>query len=292
MEILDDLSELKGLCVKLPHTYESKDDFDCLDNWLQGLLRYFKLHHLTGVDRDADWVLVTETCLTGKAERWFSHEVEHPMQVIHDWTFELVVVGLYTTFITTTMVQQAMQRYTQIQFSCEDGVIAFHHKLMLWAGQLAQYPDKYSFRRHLFGSLPMEYQQHLVLYEGISAKHSSIDDILLKVQHLKKTLILMREGCGFKGQSTQSHATPAVANLQCDQDVTSHSKQCTHTMPVRQPHICNNADQQPIVGARGNTTAPSPAIKRDTLNTTCYRCGKVGHFTSDLKCPQYKKPEQ
>jgi hypothetical protein len=25
---------------------------------------------------------------------------------------------------------------------------------------------------------------------------------------------------------------------------------------------------------------------------TCYRCGKVGHISSDLKCPQYKKPEQ
>jgi hypothetical protein len=33
-------------------------------------------------------------------------------------------------------------------------------------------------------------------------------------------------------------------------------------------------------------------MKRDTLKYTCYRCGKVGHFTSDPKCPQYKKPEQ
>jgi hypothetical protein len=46
------------------------------------------------------------------------------------------------------------------------------------------------------------------------------------------------------------------------------------------------------VGAHGNTTAPSPALKRDASNSTCYRCGKVGHFTSDPKCPQYKKPEQ
>jgi hypothetical protein len=67
-EIPDDLPELKGLCAKLPRSYEGEDDFDHLDNWLQGLLRYFKLHCLTGADRDVDWVLVTGTCLTGKAE--------------------------------------------------------------------------------------------------------------------------------------------------------------------------------------------------------------------------------
>ena len=138
----------------------------------------------------------------------------------------------------------------------------------------------------------MEYWQHLTLYEGISAEHSLIDDILLKARCLEKTLISMRSEHGFKGQSAQSHTTPAVANPQCDRDMTSCNKWHTHTVPARQPHICNNADQQPIVGARGNTTAPSPAIKRDTLNTTCYRCGKVGHFASDLKCLQYKKPEQ
>jgi hypothetical protein len=59
MEMLDDLPELKGICAKLPDAYEGEDNFDCLDNWLQGLLRHFKLHRLTGVDRDADWVLVT-----------------------------------------------------------------------------------------------------------------------------------------------------------------------------------------------------------------------------------------
>jgi hypothetical protein len=36
--IPDNLPELKGLRAKMPEAYESKDNFDCLDNWLQGLL--------------------------------------------------------------------------------------------------------------------------------------------------------------------------------------------------------------------------------------------------------------
>ena len=68
MGIPNNLPEIKGLQAKLPEAYDSKDDFDCLDRWLQGLLRFFKIHHLTGADKDIDRVLVTGTCLKGKAE--------------------------------------------------------------------------------------------------------------------------------------------------------------------------------------------------------------------------------
>ena len=92
----------------MPEAYEGKDDFNCLDSWLQGLMRFIKIHHLTGVDKDLDQVLVTGTCLKGKAERWFSHEVERPNCLIRDWTFESVIVRLYHAFVTTAMAQQAM----------------------------------------------------------------------------------------------------------------------------------------------------------------------------------------
>jgi len=69
MGIPNNLPEIKGLRAKLPEAYDSEDDFNHLDRWLQGLLRFFKIHRLTGADKDIDWVLVTGTCLKGKAER-------------------------------------------------------------------------------------------------------------------------------------------------------------------------------------------------------------------------------
>jgi hypothetical protein len=77
-----DLPEIKGLRAKLPDAYKGDDDFDRLDNWLQGLLRYFKIHQLTRVDRDLDRVLVAGTSLKGRAERWFSYKVEHLTRII------------------------------------------------------------------------------------------------------------------------------------------------------------------------------------------------------------------
>jgi hypothetical protein len=178
MGIPDDLPEIKGLHVKLPEPYEGDDDFDTLDRWLQGLLRFMKIHRLTGMDKDRDQVLVMGTSLKGRAERWFSQEVERPTQIIWDWTFELVIIGLYRAFIMTATTQQAMQRYMRVKFSCKEGIMAFYCKLLTWAGRLAKYPDPYSFKWRLLNGMPAEFRHHLVLYEGITAEHSSIDNIM------------------------------------------------------------------------------------------------------------------
>jgi hypothetical protein len=134
MGIPDNLPELKGLQAKMPDAYEGEDDFDHLKRWLHGLIRFMKIHCLTGADKEMDWILIMGTSLKGKAEHWFAQEVEHPNCIIRDWTFESVIIGLYQTFITTLTSQQAMQQYMNIRYSREEGIMAFYHKLLMWAG--------------------------------------------------------------------------------------------------------------------------------------------------------------
>jgi hypothetical protein len=307
MGIPNDLPEIKGLRAKLPDPYEGEDDFDLLDRWLQGLLRFLKIHRLTGVDKDRDRVLVTGTSLKGKAERWFSQEVERPTRIIRDWTFESVIIGLYRTFITTATTQQAMQRYMRVKFSRDEGVMAFYRELLMWAGRLAQYPDQYSFKRRLLNGMPAEYKHHLALYEGISAEHSSIDDIVRRARHLEKTLTSLGSGQGT-GKQNESHSGGASQKL-----APTREKSRPRYTPAKQQLSRSNGNagaqgQRPaprnITGDRGRNAAPptgdrkrlaapNPVASRgDTSKLTCYKCGKVGHISSDPKCPQYKRPEQ
>jgi hypothetical protein len=44
MGIPDNLPELKGLRAKMPDAYEGEDDFDRLERWLHGLIRFMKIH--------------------------------------------------------------------------------------------------------------------------------------------------------------------------------------------------------------------------------------------------------
>ena len=68
MGISDNLPELKGLRAKMPDAYEGEDNFDHLERWLHRLIRFMKIHHLTGVDKEMDWILIMGTSLKGKAE--------------------------------------------------------------------------------------------------------------------------------------------------------------------------------------------------------------------------------
>ena len=109
-------------------------------------------------------------------------------------TFESVALGLQQAFITMATLLQAVQKYVQIRFSRENGIHAFYCNLLMWAGRLAQYPDAYSFKQRLLNGLPTEYQNHLVLYEGISAKNSSINDIVQKTCRYEKIWVTLRPG--------------------------------------------------------------------------------------------------
>ena len=247
----------------------------------------------------AHFVAVTGTTLTGKAEQWFSHKVECPTHIIHDWTFESMVIGLFQAFITTATAQQAMQWYMQVRFSCKEGITAFHHKLLMWAGQLAQYPDPYSFKRILLNGMPAEYRHHLVLFKGVSAENSSIDEIVQKVQQLERTLISLKSGQGLEKHSEQVATT---ANDRCQRPTGSHKRQHLQNTLVKLPQGRNStmprAQQQrpvprPAIGDKYRGVAPIPlALKGDTSKLICFKCSKVRHIASDTKCPQYKKPER
>jgi hypothetical protein len=66
----------------LPDAYEDEDDFDHLKRWLYRLIRFIKIYHLTGVNKEMDQILIMEISLKGKAKHWFTQEVEHPNCII------------------------------------------------------------------------------------------------------------------------------------------------------------------------------------------------------------------
>ena len=87
-----------------------------------------------------------------------------------------------------------MQHYIHIYFSPDEGIMAFYQELLMLAGHLTQYSDLYSFKRRLLNGMPENYQQYLALYKGVSAKHSSIDNIVQNTCYYEKTITSWKFG--------------------------------------------------------------------------------------------------
>lgn len=287
------LPELKGLRAKLPEPYGGNDDFDRFESWLQGLLRHFKLHRLTDQDRDGDRILVAGSCLKSRAERWFNHEVERPHRMVRYWTFEDVVLGLYRAFVTTATTQQAVHKYAQIRYSKEDGVHGFYRELLLWAGRLAQYPDPYSFRRRLFTGLPADIRLHVALYKGVSAENSSMQDIVHHAREYEK--IQATIGLGRPPSQEDPRSGPRQGTRP-DRTPPRTTNKPTQQFARRQGDNANNQRHrsQPTqkITPQVSRVEPIPTNKANASKLACFKCGKVGHFANDPKCPQNKKPER
>ena len=116
----------------------------------------------------------------------------------------------------------------------------------------------------------------------------------------------MKSSCGPERNNPQDDSLHTMSNPQCRpfSSMRDGQRHCTDMndasgrLPQGRQSTNLGAQGQcpvprPTTGDRGNPTAlRTSALKGDTTKLTCYRCSNIGHIASDMKCPQYKKPEQ
>ena len=71
-----------------------------------------------------------------------------------------------------------MEEYLNVKYSKVEGILGFHCDLVMWARRLAQHPDDYLFKQRIMNGLPSDCLYHLTMYDKLTAKHSSIEDIV------------------------------------------------------------------------------------------------------------------
>jgi len=141
---------------------------------------------------------------------------------------------------------------------------------------------------------------HLTMYNKLTAKHSSMEDIMRQARHYEKTRASLKVGHNIKWQPGQGSSMPTINGQQ--RTVGFRKLQRSRNPPARLPQGRSGTSYgmqnqcpapRPATGNRSRPAALTPsALKGDTSKLTCYKCGKVGHIASDTKYLQYKKPEQ
>ena len=92
---------------------------------------------------------------------------------------------LFRRFIHEASAQNAAIQYNHTKYSADKGVLAFYNELMRRADCMVEPPDSYSFRRKYLGGLPQTIIKMALKARGISAEHSSIEEILDEVKRVE-----------------------------------------------------------------------------------------------------------
>ena len=165
-----------------PKKYVGEDDINKFDEWLVQLLVYFWIFKITGPHTDATRIQYTGLYLSELAQQWYSQEVLVPTRHVQHWSFEDLIFGLFRRFIHEASAQNAAIQYNCTKYSVDKGVLTFYNELTWRADCMVEPPDLYSFRRKYLGSLPQTIIKTALEVHGISAEHSSIEEILDKVK--------------------------------------------------------------------------------------------------------------
>ena len=134
-----------------------------------------------------------------------------PTRHVQHWTFEDLIFGLFRRFIHKASAQNAAIQYDHTKYSTDKRVLALYNELMQRADRMVEPPDSYSFRRKYLGGLPQTIIKTVLKVCGISTEHSSIEEILVEVKHVKSAqkalnLYTKQSVQAGRGRSPMQHA--------------------------------------------------------------------------------------
>ena len=139
---------------------------------------------------------------------------------------------------------------------------------------MVQYPDDYSFRRRLIAALRTSLQKE-VLRRGITAKFSSMQNILEKVKDIKDS--------SWYDIRSQMSIEVTHNNAYTNQNMVKSSKQMTGVAlrGTTGQMMTNRQVPKPIWNMSSNTrkipeTTGKQPLKEGELK--CYECGQKGHM--------------
>ena len=115
------------------------------------------------------------TCLTGKVQEWFYRNVEQFDRQVHEWTLEMVVLGLQRKFLHTLTHHHTSNKFDTVSQGTKT-IQEVLNDLKKYAAWMIHPPDVYTFHKQFVSAL-RDSLRNEVLKKGYNAEFSTIDQL-------------------------------------------------------------------------------------------------------------------
>jgi hypothetical protein len=222
-----------SLRVPLPEKYSGDEDIEQFDGWLHSLLRWLKINHFTGPERERERIALTAMYLGEKAKTWFNDNVEGINRRRRVWTFKDVITGLYDQFIHESSIQDTTQKFYSVKYTTDGGVYGYYHELQQYASRMIHEPDLYTFNTQLMMGLPSGILRSVV-NKGVTAETSALEDILYMAKSVEEGNKVLRR-YDERRQSSVSNSSHPVRTAQPSRPSPTASQPVQSTRSVPAP---------------------------------------------------------
>ncbi|KAI1788710.1 hypothetical protein LXA43DRAFT_1097024 [Ganoderma leucocontextum] len=308
----DDPSEppptyLKQIKLKAPESFDGTDDNDTFNVWLENLLCYLDTLRLRGLRHDQERSSFMRSCLTGKAAVWYQQTVTSPIRPLGHTTSRFdSIVGLYCRFVLTDQFTAAAKGFAGVRFEPHNGGVSrLYDQLVYYAEHMFQPPNEQAMKECIVEALPARFERELTISRGLHLQRRPLATFVSTAREIEEALdsFHSRRGDGVpsrpstpstvqpsssaKGKHRTEPLRPSNSTVQPPhQELTARrdawAPPRNHSNGTRGPVKFKDVSSRPTVPRAGPPSGQMKSIK-------CFKCGGVGHISTDPKCPQYRK---
>ncbi|KAJ7572415.1 hypothetical protein C8J56DRAFT_905616 [Mycena floridula] len=294
--VREDGNRVNVVRVSAPPSYNGHKDLQRFYVWFGSCLRWMKINHLGGSDREEERVAHIGTALEDKAVKWYEDNVDGFADRV--WSLFDVIMGLYIAFIHETVIHEATENFNAIKFT--GTVDEFYRELEAAAKRLVQQPDVYTFKTRFLAGLPL-WIRNGVFARDRSAQHSSVKQLYeaaCKSEHHVTMVDSFRNG--EPSISSEPRRTNVRGQTRIDLPRWPDGRFLPRNARDRDGPAINAKSDQPRAMVGTGTRNPDPVrtgtqttkvgyVNPRYANLRCNACKNLGHIASDSNCPQYGK---
>ncbi|TFK58336.1 hypothetical protein BDN72DRAFT_914011 [Pluteus cervinus] len=311
---LPDTHRSRRFDSKAVDQYQGSPKFSELENWLTGVCVHMESVQYGGEDMDGERVRVTSELLTGEAKKWYNHQVVNINREKKGWTFEEVILGLYSRFVHASTTQDARSRFYRTRYSTRTGVQGYYETLLSHAQNMVVYPDQYTLISTFLRGLPEGLKVELIKTKGLVPEVHRVEEFVSAAKAWEEAnqtyeyfsqlgeagipVAKLRESRG-QGQSAEPQKEsgqdkPNGGNLGATNPKgyregrrESGPREGRRDNGPREsrrdnaPRDETRRNTRNLTGRKDDGNQPKPGEK--TSENVCYECGKPGHYARDCK---------